>query len=98
MQTAAHPRVQWVHLHQQPDGSIVCACNVCHVQAHARSPREVEAFASQHAAHQSSATHYGAGDLVAGVTGALGMKPCSPCEARRLAMNRMLPNLFRRRG
>ena len=96
MQTAAHPRVQWVILQQQHDGSIVCTCQVCNATAHAQVPQQVEAFAGSHARHQSSATHYGAGDMVAGLTGALGIKPCTPCEQRRMALNSWLPRVFRR--
>lgn len=56
-------------------------------------------FARVHSAHQSAApqpTHYGAGDLIAKATGALGIKPCSPCEARRRALNGLLPNVWKR--
>lgn len=59
----------------------------------------LEAFMSAHQAHQSaSPTHMGAGDVVAAATKRLGMTPCSPCEARRRALNQLVPRvpLFRR--
>ena len=33
----------------------------------------------------------GAGDVVARMTGAVGIKPCAPCKRRQAAMNRWWP-------
>jgi hypothetical protein len=32
----------------------------------------------------------GAGDVIANVTRAIGIKPCTPCEQRRRALNQLL--------
>lgn len=96
MRTAHHPRVQWVILTQYGPTSVVCQCQACGASSNAASPRDIEAFATQHAQHQSSPTHYGAGDLVAGATKAMGFKPCTPCEQRRRQLNGLLPRLWRR--
>lgn len=92
-----HPQVRWVLWQATPQGFVV-RCNVCGQSASAGDPTGVHAFARDHAQHESqSPTHYGAGDAVAAVTKRLGIEPCTPCEARRRALNGMFPNLWRRR-
>jgi hypothetical protein len=64
------------------------------------SGQVADAFARLHAQHQPAVpaqTHLGAGDLIAKFTGALGIKPCTPCEARKRALNGMFPRVMRRR-
>lgn len=97
MAVAYHPRVRWVRLTQLPNGAVVCQCEACRNDAIASTKQDIEAFAAQHAQHQSSPTHYGAGDVVAGITSAMGIEPCTPCERRRQMLNGALPRLFRRR-
>ena len=99
MPAVAHPNVSWVSCNVLGPGIFQCACTVCGARmAQAGSNQAADAFARTHAAHQSAApTHYGLGDLVAKATGALGIKPCSPCEARRRAMNGAFPQVMRRR-
>lgn len=41
--------------------------------------------------------YYGAGDVVAGITKAFGVKPCNECEKRRQKLNAMMPQVVRRR-
>lgn len=55
-------------------------------------------FAQVHSAHQqaSAPSHYGLGDVIAGMTKAVGIKPCTPCQKRQQQLNGMLPRLFRR--
>ena len=65
-------------------------CTGCGVEGILEHGSTVHEFAVQHQ------HYYGAGDVVAGVTRALGVKPCTPCEARQQAMNRWMPRLFRR--
>lgn len=63
------------------------------------SGQAADQFARVHSAHQNPApqpTHYGAGDLVAKATGALGIKPCAPCDKRRQQLNGLFPNVWRR--
>ncbi len=98
MTTVQHPRVQWVICQEIQPGIFVCQCKVCGAQ----TDRPVYAagadqFAMTHSAHQSAApTHYGAGDLIAKAAGALGIETCTPCEARRRALNAALPRVWRR--
>lgn len=96
MAAAYHPRVRWVRLTQLPNGTVICQCDVCQQSAVANTAGHIEAFAGQHAQHQSSPTHYGAGDVIAGVTHRMGIKPCTPCEQRRRMLNGVLPRLWRR--
>ncbi len=94
-----HPNVSWVNCQVGPRGAFRCVCLVCKAaMAEFGSGQAADAFARAHAAHQSeNPTHYGLGDLIAKATGALGIKPCSPCEARRREANRMFPQVMRRR-
>lgn len=72
-------------------------CTACGAQATAGAPAGVDAFAQSHQEHQSAAQgHYGAGDMVARATKALGIEPCTPCEARRRQLNGLFPRLWRR--
>lgn len=41
------------------------------------------------ASSQLRQTHYAVGDGIARVTKALGIAPCTPCQARQAALNRM---------
>ena len=100
--TVTHPNVSWIECHDAGPSAparFLCVCRVCGAQQQEYgSGQAADLFARAHAAHQSaSPTHYGLGDLVAKATGALGIKPCSPCEARRRAMNGAFPQVMRRR-
>lgn len=91
-----HPQVQWV-LWQPTTAGFVVRCSACGAQGSVGTPQLVDTFAAQHQEHRSPAQgHYGAGDLVARATSALGIQPCTPCEARRAALNQALPKLWRR--
>jgi len=95
-----HPNVSWVLCGQSIGGSSwQCSCQVCGAQMGSfGSAQAADAFARVHSAHQSaSPTHYGLGDLIAKATSAVGIKPCSPCEARRRAMNGAFPQVLRKR-
>lgn len=98
MSVVQHPNVSWILCEQSAPGVFRCVCQVCKAAMQGGgSAQAADAFARTHAAHQSaSPTHYGAGDLIAKATGALGIKPCSPCEARRRALNGLLPSVWRR--
>lgn len=100
MPALQHPNVSWILCEQSSPGGFRCACQVCHASMLGPgSGQAADQFARVHSAHQSAApqpTHYGAGDLVAKATGALGIKPCSPCEARRRALNGLFPSVWKR--
>lgn len=85
---------------QQTEG-ILCSCLKCGKKVLAASPQEEKEFDRNHRSckqkNASSAEFYGAGDLVAGLTKAIGVDPCSGCERRRAAMNRMFPKVWKRR-
>lgn len=95
-----HPNVPWVTCGPSIGGSSWwCKCTVCGADmGQFGSAQAADMFARVHSAHQSaSPTHYGLGDLIAKATSAVGIKPCSPCEARRRAMNGAFPQVMRRR-
>ena len=87
------------HLFQQPTAQgLQLSCSICRVGFLPRSQAEHVAFlqAHQHAVAPADPRYYGAGDLVAGVAGALGIAQCAPCQARQARMNHALPRLWRR--
>lgn len=94
--------VPWVQVGAYDDGLSTyfwARCDVCGATGEGSEP-EIHAFADAHAVHTSSSpTHLGMGDLVASMAKALGLgEPCTPCEARRRAMNAVVPHVpgFRR--
>lgn len=92
----SHPNVSWVMWEVTPRG-IQVQCNVCKASGLAANPQQADAFAGQHAQHQSAAQgYYGAGDVVAAATKRLGIESCTPCEARRRAMNGWFPKVWKR--
>jgi hypothetical protein len=100
MPALQHPNVPWIVCEQSAPGVFRCACQVCHASMQSPgSGQAADQFARVHSAHQNPApqpTHYGAGDLVAKATGALGIKPCAPCDKRRQQLNGLFPNVWRR--
>ena len=91
-----HPSVSWVQYQPVGDGSFEAWCDACEAGMQGDG-YEVDAFAAQHAAHQSPAPGYrGLGDLVASAAGAFGFESCEPCEERRIAMNQWAPRVWRR--
>ncbi len=91
-----HPGVSWVLWSQTPLG-ISVACEVCRQSATAPSLPAVDAFASAHREHRTTQaqTHFALGDAVAAATKAVGLKACTPCEQRRMALNALIPRRFR---
>jgi len=91
-----HPQAPWIHYQQTPKG-VVIQCNVCGVIHGPLTPAAADGFVGTHLQHQSAApAHYGAGDAVAAATKAMGIAPCTPCEARRRMLNGLLPRVWRR--
>lgn len=72
-----------------PSGGFHCRCPRCGQTALCNAPAT---FLQRH-----RCAAIGAGDAVAGVTKALGIKPCAPCEQRRQKLNGFLPALFGRK-
>ncbi len=64
-----------------------CRCNRC-------------GFAANLSCQEMAARHVcgrpGLGDMVAKATKYLGIEPCTPCEARRRALNGVVPRFGRR--
>lgn len=104
-----HPAVQWVSFGpSQISGEWAVECAACGTVELIDVIRQnghmlidqagVNEFASEHREHTSAAqSHYGLGDVFASMTKAVGAEPCTPCEARRRAMNEMLPKVWPRR-
>ena len=45
---------------------------------------------------QAAEPETGLGDVIAGATKAVGIKPCGGCQKRQAAMNRVTPSIIRR--
>ncbi len=86
------PGVVWVKTTQ----GFAMRCTACGAQATAGTPQGVDAFASQHQHPVPVRQAMGLGDVVAAATKAVGIQPCSPCEARRRQMNALFPRVWRR--
>jgi len=91
-----YPAVQWIVYEAHPPG-IWAVCEVCRTQTGPLSWPGLHQFALAHREHVSAApSHYGAGDVVAAATKAMGLQGCSPCERRRMELNRIMPRVWRR--
>ena len=78
---------------QRPDGLWLVEDTRSGKRALARDERGIHEFAAAAAAAPGYA---GAGDMVARMTGALGIQKCAPCAERQAALNRMMPRVWRR--
>ena len=47
-------------------------------------------------AQAEAVKQFGLGDVVAGASKAVGIKPCGACQKRQAAMNRATPSIIRR--
>ncbi len=83
-----HAQVPWVDASQSPEG-ITVRCERCGAVAHVATPQQANQVALQHRQH-------GLGDVVAAATKAVGIKPCTPCEARQRALNGWFPKIWGR--
>lgn len=91
-----HPQAPWIEFTQTARG-IVIGCNVCQAKAGPLTPAAADQFSRAHYEHRStSSAHYGMGDAIAAATKAVGITPCTPCEARRRALNQLFPKVWRR--
>jgi hypothetical protein len=88
-----HPQVPWIQYQPHPNGGYLALDTRTGEQVYAPDALALNQFAADHA---SAPGYGGAGDAVKAVTNALGIEGCSPCAARQAAMNRMVPNLWRR--
>lgn len=89
-----HPQAPWIVYGNGPQPGTVVVQDTRTGQALvARNELEMnQAFARFSAAPG----RMGAGDVVKAATERLGIQQCTPCAKRQAAMNRMLPNLWRR--
>ncbi len=90
-----HPQVQTVVWTQTTQG-FAMRCQQCGVTATAGAPQGVDRFASEHQHPAPQRAAMGLGDVVAAATKAVGIKPCTPCEARQRQLNAMFPRVWRR--
>ena len=91
-----HPWVEWVGFEPIGRGLYQAQCSACGAAVQGTGDK-IDAFAQQHSEHRSQAQgFYGLGDAFAAAAGAIGAEPCAPCEARREAMNRWVPRVWRR--
>lgn len=90
-----HPQVPHVVWARTTQG-FAMRCQQCGSEATAGAPGGVDAFASQHQHPAPQRQTMGLGDVVAAATKAVGIQPCTPCQARQAALNRLLPRVWRR--
>jgi len=83
--------IPWVLVSPGRRGDFYVYCEACDARSYVADPNDVRAFAYAHAKHTAGDGYIGAGDVVAVVAKpiarAFGKEPCTPCEARRRAMN-----------
>ena len=83
--------IPWVRFERVPNQPFYVECAVCGI-AGSGDTAGVHAFAAQHQVHQPVEDYVPLGDAVARVAQpiarAFHMAPCTPCEARRRALNR----------
>jgi hypothetical protein len=90
------PEIPWVLVERgarpYPNDDFEVMCQVCGQAREVYGTELVTAFARAHAEHMAPPGQLGFGDVVARfakpVARAMGKAPCTPCEARRHAMNR----------
>lgn len=97
-------QIPWVSVHLSRWNDLApeeyqVKCEVCGASG-LGTAEQVAQFAQMHANHQGNAGSLRLGDAVAAVAKpiakAFGRKPCTPCEARRRALNNAFPNPWRR--
>jgi pantoate kinase len=90
-----HPQVPGVVWLQTTQG-FAARCTACGAQATAGTPQGVDDFAAAHQHPAPVRQAMGLGDVVAAATKAVGIAPCTPCQARQAKLNAMFPRLWRR--
>lgn len=86
----------WISLQRFPGGAIM-HCKACGAGGRMNGEDAVRRFTAEHSEHNGpSPSHYGAGDLIAKVTKAVGISGCAECEKRRVRANRALPRVMKR--
>jgi hypothetical protein len=86
------PDVLWMQTTQ----GFVMKCSHCQQQATSGLASGVNDFAAVHQRCAAQPTHLGLGDVVAAATKAVGIKPCTPCEARQRQLNGLFPRVWKR--
>lgn len=86
-----------IQVQQHPQGGYVCRCSQCGQSARLAHPSQFQGHRCVvRQTSQPADQYYGAGDIVAKATGALGIKPCAPCEKRKAMLNGMFPRVWRK--
>jgi hypothetical protein len=86
------PHVAWVRTTQ----GFAMRCQRCGQEGTCGAPQGVDGFASAHQHLASVPQAMGLGDVVAAATKAVGIKPCTPCEARQRRLNALFPRVWGR--
>ncbi len=71
-------------------------CQRCGQEGTCGAPQGVDGFAADHQHPTPVRQTMGLGDIVASATKAVGIKPCTPCEARQRQLNALFPRVWRR--
>ena len=83
--------IPWVLVDARGGGVFDLYCEVCGDGALQRTAAVAGTFAQAHSVHQSPRGSFRLGDAIAAVAKpvakAMGKQPCTPCEARRRALN-----------
>jgi len=87
------PRLPHILVGPHPQGGFIVHDTRTGLRAHAATREQVVSFVAEHSAAPG---YRGLGDAVAAVTKAVGATPCTPCQARRAALNGLVPRLWRR--
>ena len=90
-----HPQVKTVVWAQTTQG-FAMRCQQCGATATTGTARGVDAFASAHQHPAPQRAPMGLGDVVAAATKAVGINPCTPCEARQRRLNALFPKVWGR--
>lgn len=88
-----HPSVPWILFRMLPQGGFLVVNERTREQMHASDAMALHSYAADQARVPG---HIGAGDVVASAAKAMGFKQCTPCAARRAAMNAAMPRVWRR--
>lgn len=85
------PEIPWVLIAAGRTHGGEIYCEVCGERAWVGDRQSVDAFVYSHREHTAGDGYIGAGDAFAAIAkpiaNAFGAAPCTPCEARRRALN-----------
>jgi hypothetical protein len=82
------PAIPWVLIGEGADFAEVY-CEVCSARGFMTTAEDINAFAFAHREHTAGEDYFGLGDAVAAMAKPFQSAPCTPCEARRRALNQI---------